>query len=172
MKKIFFTLFLAICFTAFVSAQPVATAKESISNAQESLKICAKQLMDLTNSIDQIRDKAKMDFEAEQAIIDVKKAALAKQLATYVEGNDKEGIMTLDAWPQRVAKKKELIEEEQAINLMQLKLNGKRDDFNIRMKQLEKAVSIFSEDILARANQFTNQINVMNGNINENSNIQ
>lgn len=162
MKNLFFTLFFSTLFFVSLSAQ---TAKETVTNAQEGLKSCATELSDLVASIDVIRKKGKEEFEKEQAEIDAKRTNLNKRKATYDEGKAKEGIMAYTAWPERLALNKALLEEEQAINLQQLKLDARRDDFNIRMKQLEKAITIFSEDILARANQFTAQIETMNGKI-------
>jgi peptidoglycan hydrolase CwlO-like protein len=150
MKKLFSALFLCSLLTASVSAQ---TAKETVTNAQEGLTDCSKELSALVSSIETIRTKGKEEFTKEQNEIDAKRANLA-----------------YSAWPERVALNKELLEEEQAINLQQLKLDARRDDFNIRMKQLEKAITIFSEDILARATQFTAQIETMNGKIGDEDN--
>lgn len=167
MKKIFSTLFLCSLLTASVYAQ---TAKETVTNAQEGLTDCSKELSELVSSIEIIRKKGKEEFTKEQSEIDAKRVSLNKKKATYNEGKEKEAIMAYTAWPERLALNKELLEEEQAINMQQLKLDARRDDFNIRMKQLEKAITIFSEDILARANQFTAQIETMNGKIGDEDN--
>lgn len=168
MKQRIFTLIFSVLFAFSINAQISTT--QTITNAQEGLTSSAKQLMDLVNSIEKIKTKGKAELKTEQEAIDKRKADLEVRKAKYAEGNDKEGIMPLDAWPARIAEKKVIIEEEQAVGVMQLKLNARRDDFNIRVRQLERAIAIFSEDILARANNFGGEIENMNEKIGKEDN--
>ena len=168
MKKIVLITVFGIFLISNIFAQ---TAKSIVTNTQEGLTTCSQQLTSLVTSIDDTKKKGKDIFTKEQKEIDERKAALKIRMNKYSEGNAKEAIMTLDAWPKRIAEKKYIIEEEQVINLMQLKLDARRDDFNIRVKQLEQAITIFSEDILTRANAFGGQIEVLGGKINANESL-
>lgn len=162
MKQLIFTLILGTLLNCSINAQ---TAQETVTSAQEGLTTCSKQLINLVTSIEEIKNNGKAEFVTEQTAIDKRKAALEIRKAKYATGDDKEGIMALEAWPARVAEKKVILEEQQAVNMMQLKLNARKDDFEIRVKQLERAIAIFSEDILARANNFGKEIDNMNGRI-------
>lgn len=168
MKKVVFTMIFGIFLISNIFAQ---ITNSTVTSAQEGLTNCATQLTELVTSIDDTKTKGKEIFTKEQKEIDERKAALKLRMDKYEQGNDKEGIMALDAWPKRVAEKKYIIEEEQAISLMQLKLDARRDDFNIRVKQLEQAITIFSEDILTRANAFGDQIEVLSGKIDANESL-
>jgi Skp family chaperone for outer membrane proteins len=162
MKKLFSTFIFSLFFIVTIFAQ---TTGETVINTQESLKTCAKQLSELVSSIETIKKKGKKEFAKEQTEIDAKRTNLNKRKAAYDAGKEKEAVMPYGAWEERVALNTKLLEEEQAINMQQLKLAARRDDFNIRMKQLENSLAVFSEDILARANQFIGQIETMNGKI-------
>ncbi|MFK7949439.1 MAG: hypothetical protein AB8G11_17740 [Saprospiraceae bacterium] len=162
MKKILLTTIFGVFLISNTFAQ---VTKNTLNNAQDGLTACAKQLTSLVTSIDKTKNQGKEIFTKEQKEIDERNAALKIRMKKYQEGKDKEGVMTLDAWPKRIAEKKYIIEEEQAISLMQLRLNARKDDFNIRVKQLEQTITIFSEDILTRANALGEQIDVLGGKI-------
>lgn len=168
MKKLVLTTIFGLLLISSIFAQK---AEKTITNTQEGLTVCSQQLTSLVTSIDETKNKGKDIFTKEQTEIDERKAALKIRMKKYDKGKEKEGIMALNDWPERVAEKKYVIEEEQAINLMQLKLDRRRDDFNIRVKQLEQAITIFSEDILTRANAFGGQIDVLGDKINANESL-